>query len=87
MLPSITNTKTEANDYCKTDASTDVLRTSDTIRIVREQPSRVSRCFSQQDMSFVVKDVQPRRYTISYEMVPLVVPARPLRIAHVTTIP
>jgi hypothetical protein len=72
-------------DYCKSDASTDVLRTSDSIRIVRERPSHVSRCVGKQDMSFVVKDVEPGRYTISYEMVPLVAPARPLRIAHVTT--
>ena len=69
-------------DYCATDADTHVLRTSDTIRIVRNRPHTVSRCIDTRDLTFVVKDVGPGRYAVSYERIPLVAPARPIRIAR-----
>jgi hypothetical protein len=71
-------------DYCSTDAATQVLRTADTIRIVRERPHRVSRCFSSRDLTFTIAGVDPGTYTISYEQVPLVAPARALRVAWTT---
>lgn len=74
-------------DYCRTDADTEILRTSDSIRILRARPSKVaSSCFDTQDLSFVVKDVSPGRYVISYERMPLVAPARPRQVATATTV-
>lgn len=73
-------------DYCSTDADTRIERSSDTIRILQDRPSRVSRCITTQERSFVVKDVKPGHYMISFERMPLVAPARAIRIAwsHVT---
>lgn len=71
-------------DYCKTDAETQILRTSETIRILHERPRHASRCIDTQDLTFVVKDVTPGRYTISYERMPLVAPARPITVASTT---
>ena len=71
-------------DYCTTDADTRIMRTSGSIRIVRDRPSRVSGCFSKQSIVFVVKDVAPGTYTVSYERMPLVAPANPRRVAFVT---
>jgi hypothetical protein len=69
-------------DYCRTDADTEITRTSDTIRILRDKPTKLSsRCFDTQDLTFVVKDVAPGRYAISYERMPLVAPARPRQVA------
>lgn len=69
-------------DYCRTDADTEILRTRDTIRILRDKPTKLSsRCFDTQDLTFVVKDVAPGRYAISYERMPLVAPARPRQVA------
>src|SRR5256885_2795784 len=68
-------------EYCSTNASTDVLRGRETIRIVRGRPSRTSRCFSHDDMTFVVKDVESGTYTVTYEQIPAVAPARPVRLA------
>src|SRR5688572_29052949 len=59
-------------DYCSTDADTRILRTSESIRIIRERPSRVSRCLAKTDMEFVVKDVEPGMYRVTYEQIPLV---------------
>lgn len=72
-------------DYCSTHADTQVIRNSESIRIIRERPTRPSRCFSSDDVKFVVHDVAPGTYNVSYEQVPLVAPARPLRIAWTTT--
>lgn len=71
-------------DYCSTDADTRILRTSDSIRIVRDRPYRVSRCISTNDVSFVVKDVGVGRYMVTYERMPLLAPARPIRVASTT---
>lgn len=73
-------------DYCRTNADTEILRTSDVIRIVRTRPSQVSRCFDTQDLSFVVRDVAAGRYQISYERMPLVAPARPRQVAATTAL-
>lgn len=72
-------------DYCATDARTEVHRSGEAIRIVRARPHRVSRCFSKQDMTFVIADVTPGTYMVTYEQIPLVAPARPLRLAWTTT--
>jgi hypothetical protein len=73
-------------DYCSTDAHTKVIRTARAIRILRERPSRVSSCFATRDVSFVLSDVTPGTYTISYERVPLVAPARALTVATATAV-
>jgi hypothetical protein len=73
-------------DYCSTDADTRIMRTSETIRIIRERPSRVSRCLAKTDMEFVVKDVEPGMYRVTYEQIPLVAPARALTIASTTAV-
>ena len=71
-------------DYCSTHADTQVIRNSESIRIIRERPTRPSRCFSSDDVKFVIHDVAPGTYNVSYEQIPLVAPARPLRIAWTT---
>jgi len=74
-------------DYCSTDADTRLMRTNETIRIIRERPYRTSKsCMSKSDMVFVVKDVEPGMYRVTYEQVPLVAPARALTIASTTTV-
>lgn len=71
----------DVTDYCASDADTQILRTSDTIRILQDRPTRASQCISTKDLTFVVKDVAPGRYMITYERMPLVAPARPLKVA------
>src|SRR4051794_14344780 len=71
-------------DYCSTNAHTDVVRRGDTIRIVRDRPTVVSRCLTQRDLTFVIRDVPAGTYTISYEQIPLVAPARFLTLASTT---
>jgi hypothetical protein len=71
-------------DYCTTNAHTDVVRRGDTIRIVRDRPTRVSRCLEQRDVTFVVHDVPAGTYTVTYEQIPLVAPARTMTIASTT---
>lgn len=71
-------------DYCSSNAGTDILRQGDVIRIVRNRPTRVSRCVATRDVTFVVHDVAPGMYMISYEQLPLVAPARPLKLASTT---
>lgn len=73
-----------ATDYCSTNARTDIIRKGDSIRIVRDRPTVVSRCVSQRDLTFVVKDVPAGTYSISYEQVPLLAPARFLKLASAT---
>lgn len=68
------------SDYCRAIADTTVLRSSESIRIVRDRPSRVSRCMGTQDRAFLIKNVTPGRYMISYELMPYVAPARPIRV-------
>ena len=69
-------------DYCSTNAKTDVVRRGDAIRIVRDRPTVVSRCVTERDLTFVVHDVAAGSYTISYEQIPLVAPARFLTLAQ-----
>jgi hypothetical protein len=73
-------------DYCVTNADTEILRGDGVIRIVRGRPSHVSRCFSTHEMTFLVPNVGAGTYTITYEQIPLVAPARALRIAQTTAI-
>jgi hypothetical protein len=73
-------------DYCVTHAETSVLRTAGVIRIVRERPWRVSRCFATRDVELDVPEVGPGTWLVTYEQVPLVAPARPIRVAHATAI-
>ena len=72
-------------DYCATNAHTDVVRRGSTIRIVRDRPTRVSRCMDRRDVSFVVHDVPAGTYTVTYEQIPLIAPARTMTIASTTT--
>jgi len=71
-------------DYCSSNAHTDILRRGATIRIVRDRPTVVSRCLTQRDLTFVIRDVPAGTYTISYEQIPLVAPARFLKLASTT---
>ena len=73
-------------DYCSTNATTDVQRRGDTIRIIRERPSRVSRCMSSQDVTVVVHDVPAGTYRVTYEQIPLGAPARALTLASTTVV-
>ena len=73
-------------DYCSTNAKTDIIRRGNTIRIVRDRPTAVSRCVATQDKTFLIHDVAPGTYTVSYEQIPLVAPARALRLASTTAV-
>lgn len=73
-------------DYCSTDADTTVLRGDGTIRIVRDRPAHVSRCFATRDVAFIVKDVAPGTYRVTYERIPAVAPARALTVASGTAV-
>jgi hypothetical protein len=75
-----------ATDYCATNAKTDIIRRGNSIRIVRDRPSRVSRCFTKADVTVVVHDVPAGVYTITYEQIPLVAPARALTLASTTSV-
>jgi len=72
-------------DYCTTNAHTEIVRRGDTIRIVRDRPTRVSRCFDRRDVTFVVHDVPAGTYKVTYEQTPLIAPARTMTIASTTT--
>ncbi len=74
----------DVTDYCSTNAQTEVVRRGDTIRIVRERPTRVSRCMDRHDVTFVIRDVPAGRYTVSYQQIPLLAPARAMTIASTT---
>ena len=76
----------DVTDYCSTNAQTDVLRSGDRIRIVRDRPTRVSRCMERRDVTFVIRDVPAGRYTVSYEQIPLIAPARAMTIASTIAI-
>ncbi len=71
-------------DYCTTNANTEVVRRGATIRIVRDRPTRVSRCLDRRDVNFVVHDVPAGTYTVSYEQIPMIAPARTMTIASTT---
>ena len=71
-------------DYCSTHAHTDVIRRENVIRIVRDRPTIASRCLTQHDLTFVIPDVPAGTYTVSYEQIPLVAPARFLKLASAT---
>ncbi len=73
-------------DYCSTNADTEVVRRGDTIRIVRDRPTRVSRCMDRRDITIVVKDVPAGTYRVTYEQIPLVAPARALTLASTTAV-
>lgn len=73
-------------DYCSTNAHTEVVRRGDTIRIIRERPSRVSRCMDRRDVTVIVHDVPAGTYRVSYEQIPLVAPARALTLATMTAV-
>lgn len=75
-----------ATDYCSTNAGIEVIRKADTIRIIRSRPSRVSRCLTHRDITFVVHDVPAGTYAVSYEQIPLVAPARALKLASATAV-
>jgi hypothetical protein len=76
----------DVTDYCSTNAQTDVVRSGDRIRIVRDRPTRVSRCMERRDVTFVIRDVPAGRYTVSYEQIPLIAPARAMTIASTVAI-
>ncbi|CAN5910546.1 hypothetical protein BH11MYX4_BH11MYX4_55530 [soil metagenome] len=71
-------------DYCSTNARTDVVRRGESIRIVRDRPTVVSRCMTTRDLTFVVHDVAAGTYTVSYEQIPLLAPARFMKLASAT---
>jgi hypothetical protein len=73
-------------DYCSTNADTEIIRRGDTIRIVRDRPSRVSRCMSSRDIALTIHDVPSGAYHVTYEQIPLVAPARALTLASTTAI-
>jgi hypothetical protein len=73
-------------DYCRTDADTRIVRTSDSIRILRDRPSKVSRCLDTRDITFLAPDVAAGRYTVSYERLPLIAPIRWIQVASTTAV-
>lgn len=73
-------------DYCSTNATTEVVRRGDTIRIVRDRPTRVSRCMDRRDVTVIVRDVPKGTYRISYEQIPLVAPARAIVLGSTTAV-
>ena len=73
-------------DYCSTNAGTEVIRRGDSIRIIRDRPSRVSRCMGSRDVTFVIHDVPAGTYRVTYEQIPLVAPARALTLASTTAV-
>jgi hypothetical protein len=74
----------DVTDYCSTNAQTDVIVRGDRIRIVRDRPTRVSRCMDRRDVTFIVHDVPAGRYTVTYEQIPLIAPARAMTVASTT---
>ncbi|HEY8072654.1 MAG TPA: hypothetical protein VIF62_01050 [Labilithrix sp.] len=71
-------------DYCVTHADTEVIRNEGAIRIVRGRPWNPSRCFTTRDLEIDVPNVGPGSWLVSYEQIPAVAPARPIRIAETT---
>ena len=84
--PDLKVTVQGVTDYCVTHADTEIVRGDGAIRIVRGRPSHVSRCFATREMTFVIPNVPAGTYTISYEQIPLVAPARAVRIAQTTIV-
>src|SRR5436853_3260582 len=71
-------------DYCVTHADTEVIRSEGAIRIVRGRPWNPSRCFTTRDVELDVPSVGPGTWIVTYEQIPAVAPARPIRIAETT---
>jgi hypothetical protein len=72
-------------DYCA-HADTRIVRTGDSIRILRERPSKSSRCLETSDLTFIAPNVEAGRYTITYERLPLIAPLRWIQVASMTAI-
>jgi hypothetical protein len=72
-------------DYCAS-AETRIVRTSDSIRIRRERPSKASRCLDTHDLTFIAPNVGAGRYTVSYERLPLIAPLRWIEVASTTAV-
>jgi hypothetical protein len=72
-------------DYCAS-AETRIVRTSDSIRIRRERPSKTSRCLETHDLTFIAPNVGAGRYTVSYERLPLIAPLRWIEVASTTAV-
>jgi hypothetical protein len=72
-------------DFCA-NAETRIVRTDDSIRILRERPSKASRCLETHDLTFIAPNVGAGRYTISYERLPLIAPLRWMQVASTTAI-
>jgi hypothetical protein len=72
-------------DFCA-NAETRIVRTSDSIRILRERPSNASRCLSTRDLTFIAPNVGAGRYTVSYERLPLIAPIRWIQVASTTAL-
>lgn len=72
-------------DFCAT-ADTRIVRNGDSIRIRRERPSKSSRCLETSDLTFIAPNVEPGRYTITYERLPLIAPLRWIEVASTTAL-
>ena len=72
-------------DFCAT-ADTRIVRNGDSIRILRERPSKSSRCLETSDLTFIAPNVEAGRYTISYERLPLIAPLRGIQVATTTAL-
>lgn len=72
-------------DYCAS-AETRVVRSGDSIRILRERPSKSSRCLETRDLTFIAPNVEAGRYTVSYERLPLIAPLRWIQVASTTAL-
>ena len=72
-------------DYCA-NAETRIVRNGDSIRILRERPSKATRCLSTRDLTFVAPNVGAGRYTISYERLPLIAPLRWIQVTSTTAL-
>jgi hypothetical protein len=72
-------------DYCA-NAETRIVRTGDSIRILRDRPAKSSRCLETHDLTFIAPNVGAGRYTISYERLPLIAPIRWMQVASTTAL-
>jgi hypothetical protein len=70
-------------DFCA-NAETRIVRTADSIRILRERPAKASRCLETHDLTFIAPNVGTGRYTVSYERLPLIAPLRWIQVASTT---
>jgi len=70
-------------DFCAA-ADTKIVRTSDSIRILRDRPAKASRCLDTRDLTFVVPNIEAGRYAVTYERLPLIAPIRWMQVASAT---